>query len=117
MRKIDVMVLSDLIATRMRGLRTTPGRSGAQYLISTRKMCAGLALETCRTPNCYVSVYIDGAKVFDAGQGVALAPDFGRMSVQDYASAEFYASGAAAPPQYNATDQGCGVLILWSRVK
>lgn len=118
MRKNDDKVLSDLIGTRMPGLRTTPGRSGAQYLLSTRKMCAGSSfVDVCRQPNCYVSVYIDGAKVFDAGMGLALAPDFGRMSVQDYAGAEFYASGASAPPQYNVTDQGCGVLILWSRVK
>jgi hypothetical protein len=118
MRKNDDKVLSDLIGTRMPGLRTSPGRSGAQYLISTRKMCAGSSfVDTCRQPNCYVSVYIDGAKVFDAGMGLALAPDFGRLSVQDFAGAEFYASGASAPPQYNVTDQGCGILILWSRVK
>lgn len=81
-------------------------------------MCAGPALlSACRTPNCYVTVYIDGVKSFDASMGLSLAPDFGRMSPRDYSAAEFYASGADAPPQYNGTDQGCGVLVLWTRVR
>jgi hypothetical protein len=74
-------------------------------------------LSQCRQPSCYVSVYIDGVKSFDASMGLSLAPDFGRMSPHDYAAAEFYASGADVPPQYNGTDQGCGVLVLWTRVR
>jgi hypothetical protein len=28
---------------------------------------------------------------------------------------EYYAGGATMPPQYNGTDSGCGVLLLWTR--
>jgi hypothetical protein len=54
-----------------------------------------------------VVLYIDGVRSTDS--------DLEKINVNEYAGAEYYAGGATAPPQYNATGSSCGVLLLWSR--
>jgi hypothetical protein len=69
---------------------------------------------------CYATVYVDGAlyytKATDApGVRTSGPPDMRRLDANDYAGIEFYPGGATIPPQYNGTDSGCGVLLLWTR--
>jgi hypothetical protein len=115
MRKNDEKTLAELLVARMPGLIRVPGRSGATYLASARKPCSGPALSGCRAPNCFVAVYVDGVRTYDAGMNAGQIPDFGRLNPRDYAAAEFYAGGASVPVEYNATNGGCGVLLLWTR--
>ena len=42
-------------------------------------------------------------------------PDLNGFAVNQLAGLEFYAAGASIPPQFNATDDGCGTLLLWTR--
>ena len=42
-------------------------------------------------------------------------PNLRSMDVSTYAGVEFYQGGSTLPPQYNITDSGCGVLLLWTR--
>jgi hypothetical protein len=62
-----------------------------------------------------VSVFQDGIKLYDVGMTRATVPDFSRMDGLQFAAAEYYAGGAATPPEYNQTSNGCGTLILWTR--
>ena len=116
MRKNDEKTLAELLVARMPGMTRVAGRSGATYIASARKSCSGPALgSNCRAPNCFVSVYVDGVRTYDASMNATQIPDFGRLNPRDYAAAEFYAGGASVPVEYNATNSGCGVLLLWTR--
>ncbi|HXT18442.1 MAG TPA: hypothetical protein VN706_22635 [Gemmatimonadaceae bacterium] len=115
LRKNDNHSLGDVITSNVPGVMMAPGRGGAKYLVSSRRMCSGPALRACRQSDCYVSVYVDNAKIFDASMGTNGLPDFGRMSPVEYAAAEFY-QGAEVPPEYNSSGAAaCGVLLLWTR--
>jgi hypothetical protein len=115
-RRDESHTMADIITSHMPGLMAVAGPGGSKNLVSSRKMCSGPALRQCRQSDCYVAVYVDGAKTYDAQMGRTMLPDFARMSPVEYAAAEFY-QGAEIPPQYNATGSGCGVLLLWTREK
>lgn len=114
-RKNDNKRLMDVLLPRIPGVMTAPGPHGETYLVSARKPCQGPAFRSCRTADCYVSVYQDGIRLYDATVRGSQVPDFARMSAIDYAGAEYYAGGAAMPPEFNATSSGCGTLLLWTR--
>jgi hypothetical protein len=114
-RKHENSTMASLLTSKMPGILTVPGPGGAKYIVSSRKPCSGPALRQCRQNDCYVSVYIDNVRTFDATTSPSnMRPDFERISPVEYAAAEFY-QGAEVPPEYNSTSSGCGVLLLWTR--
>jgi hypothetical protein len=116
-RKYESSSLANFLSSRLPGVIAVQGPYNQKYLASGRKMCSGPALRGCGGPSCLVTVYQDGAKIFDANNPGMLKPDFEHMSPRDYDAAEFY-QGAEVPPEYNATGASdCGVLVLWSRTK
>ena len=115
-RKYESSSLANLLSSRMPGLITVNTPNNQKYLASGRKMCGGRALSVCSGPSCLVSVYQDGAKIFDASNPGSLKVDFEHLSPMDYDAAEFY-QGAEVPSEYNSTGNSCGVLVLWSRMK
>ena len=127
LRKYDSYRLSDIILQRVPGVVFTPSRGTALYLSSGRKQFPGRVLSGSNSSayQCWVSLYIDGALVYNYGMegrspaGVAppLRPDFSRINVADYAGVEFYAGGSTFPPWISPTNNDCGVLLLWSREK
>lgn len=71
---------------------------------------------------CYVTVYINGALVYDLGtqdEGKANLsppqppPDINQYHVSDFAGVEFYAGEGSTPIQFRSS--GCGTLLLWTR--
>jgi hypothetical protein len=115
-RKDDGKPLAEILVERIPGLMRTNGPHGETYIVSSRKPCAGNALTGCRQPNCYVSVIEDGVRIFDLTLTRGAQPiDYARIDGVNLAAAEYYAGGAASPPEYNTTSQGCGVLVLWTR--
>ena len=116
-RADDGKPLANIILSHIPGLMRTNGPRGESFLVSSRKPCTGSALRGCRQPDCYVSVFQDGIKLYDAAMVKTNPPDFSRMDGLQYAAAEYYAGGAATPPEYNQTSNGCGTLILWTREK
>jgi hypothetical protein len=68
-------------------------------------------------PNwCFVSVFRDGVKIFQAPRTqFNEPPDLSNISVVDLGGVEYYAGGASMPPQFNGTSSSCGTLLLWSR--
>jgi hypothetical protein len=115
-RKYEASSLANLLGSRLPGVITVNGPGSAKYLASGRRMCSGPAMRQCRAPDCFVSVYQDGVKIFDPNNVGSPKVDFEHMSPADYEAAEFY-QGAEVPPEYNATGNACGVLVLWSRTK
>jgi hypothetical protein len=132
MRKNENLTLANLIISRVPGLKIQPGKGAAHYLVSSRKNCAGSVLRKCTVADCFVSVVLDGVRIFDVARAMnasagalggidatafSTIPDFAHLNVRDYAAVEFYAGGATIPAQYNITSSDCGVLMLWTREK
>jgi hypothetical protein len=107
------------VLSRIPGLNLVPFRSssyaqsgrsaGSRYVVPADPSIRG------SPRGCWVSLYIDGVQIYSAKNGAVPAPDFARIEVSDFAGIEFYHGGASIPQQYNATDSGCGVLLLWTR--
>ncbi len=123
LRKADNQNMANVLASKLTGLMSRPGRLSSTFLVSTRKTCSGRALNACHLPDCYVTVYTNGIKTFDyTSLGTApgaenLIPDFARLNVSDYGAVEFYAGGAILPEGVTPTNSDCGVLMLWTREK
>lgn len=63
---------------------------------------------------CWAAVYINGAPVFQGLPGEQLF-DLSTLNVASIAAIEFYNGAASMPPEYNATRNTCGALIIWLR--
>lgn len=123
LRRNENTSLLNLITARMPGLRVGTGRA----LVSSRKQCKGLVLyhasdedKRCAAggaPNCYVSIFIDGALRFSsriADQG-ARPFDLSHETVADFSGIEFYSDQGTAPAGMHTDDEGCGSIWLWTR--
>ena len=67
-------------------------------------------------PGCWASVYLDGIPIYKTGDRGG-PPDLSRFDGRDFAAAEYYVGAAQTPPQYSGPKSGCGVLLLWTRIK
>ncbi len=114
-RKSDNMRMSDLLLAHMPGLQTVYTKTGATLLVSSRVGCKGLAFGSCQAPNCFVTVYVDGVRVYDASMAPSPANDMGRLSAMDFSAAEFYGGGATLPGGISPTNSQCGTLVLYTR--
>ena len=63
---------------------------------------------------CWLTVYMDGVLTYSRKNG-GPPPNFKDIATNQFAGVEFYAGGASLPAQYNASDSGCGTLLLWTR--
>ncbi len=114
LRKDDNHSMTDVLISHLPGLMIVPAARGAQFIASSRKMCSGPAMRTCRQSDCYPTVYVDGVKA-NLGMSPGMPPDWSKISPMEYAGVEYYAGGAAAPPEYSGTNNECGIIALWSR--
>jgi hypothetical protein len=114
MRKNDNHTMADVLISHIPGIMLAPAPLGAEFIVSTRKMCQGGALAACRSPNCYPAVLVDGVKA-NMGMTPALPPDWGKVLPSDYAAVEYYAGPAEAPAQFSGSANECGLLLLWTR--
>jgi hypothetical protein len=114
MRKNDNHTMTDVLISHIPGLMIAPSALGAQFIVSTRKMCKGGALAACRFPNCYPAVLVDGVKA-NIGMSVNLPPDWSKILPTDYAAVEYYAGPSEAPIEFSGSSNECGLLLLWTR--
>lgn len=109
LRKKDDVAFRDVVAMLPGLMVSCPAGSHPYhcYAASTRAV-SGQAFSSGGRP-CLVSVYQDGIPLqIDES-------DLVHMNTYDYGGVEFYAGGSEIPPEYNATGNSCGVLLLWSR--
>ncbi|HEY4130673.1 MAG TPA: hypothetical protein VGM50_08645 [Gemmatimonadaceae bacterium] len=115
LRKHDESVMSNTLIGRMPGLTTLLGPHGETWIRSSRVPCIHQTLN-CRMPDCLVTIYRDGIKLFDpATMGASSRVDFGRLSPMEFSIVEYYPGGSTVPPEYGGLNAPCGVLLLWSR--
>jgi hypothetical protein len=120
LRRYDNDRLSDLLR-RISGVSLIPYRSGL-YAGSTRSVGGTTRVlvdpSDQRSPKgCWSTIYLDGALIYSvvAGNRGAPVPDYNSFQVIDLGAVEFYSGGATIPVQYNATEYGCGTVLLWTR--
>lgn len=66
---------------------------------------------------CYMDVYVDGVMVYNStSRGVALF-DVNSIPPAQIDAVEIYMSASQTPAAYNKTSGGCGVMLVWTRVK
>ena len=103
-------------------LAALPGLSvHSGSVVGTRGTSAGPVIMSAGTA-CYATVYQDGAMIYQAAfqlqtRAPQPPPDFSRLSADLYSAVEFYASPAEYPPSISPTNNNCGVLMLWTRVR
>ncbi len=114
MRKNDNHTMADVLMSHVPGLTIGPAPLGAEFIVSTRKMCQGGALSGCKFPNCYPSLLVDGVKA-NMGMTPKLPPDWSKILPSDFAAVEYYAGPAEAPIQFTGSANECGLILLWTR--
>ena len=98
-------------------LRQLPGATiQGGGLVTSRLSAPGPALLSGALKSCYVTVYENGVLLFQNGMQQG-PPNFDRLSVNQYAAVEFYASAANYPPWVSRSNNNCGVLLLWTRYR
>jgi hypothetical protein len=61
-----------------------------------------------------MTVYLDGALYYSADMpGPPL--DISTFNLLTLQAVEVYRSPAEMPPEYNGTNSGCGVILIWTR--
>jgi hypothetical protein len=116
LRKQDHSVLSNVLIAHLPGLTSIPGRHGEVYIRSSRVNCIRAFTASCQPPDCFVSVYMDGVKVYDPVTMKGSEPfDFGRTSSMDFAIVEFYPGSSSTPAEFSTWNSPCGMLLLWTR--
>jgi hypothetical protein len=121
LRKNDSRRLQDLLPSLFPGLRVfrpvPKSRPTFETLSSGRGTCNGPAFSCGAAGECPVALYVDGHVVFNPGteKDPNFFPDYTSYATMNFAGVEYYPGGASIPPQYNATTNTCGVLLLWSR--
>jgi hypothetical protein len=101
------------VVSKFRGARVV--YSGTRtFLAAARGGGSGKPAFSGAGANCLVSVYENGILIYPRATD---PPDFGNMRVADYSAIEFYVSPTEAPAQYTPTGSGCGVLLLWKRLR
>jgi hypothetical protein len=115
LRARDGQQMSTVLAT-LPGLSVRSGR-----VVGTHGTSAGPVIMSAGV-SCYATVYQDGAMIYQAAFQLQAKtpqppPDFSRLRVDEYSAVEYYASPAEYPPSVSPTNNSCGVLMLWTRVR
>ncbi len=63
-----------------------------------------------------MDVYVDGALAFDSTQAENGLFDVNSIPPAQIEAIEVYTSAAQIPAQFNKTSNGCGVMVIWTRI-
>lgn len=83
-------------------------RSGGVY-------CTGINGIQLVPPACYLSVWLDGVRIWSVGSDPP--PDMDAIMALDLEAVEVYRGPAELPTQYLTTGSACGAVLFWSRDK
>jgi hypothetical protein len=116
LRKNDTRKLNDVLTSMVPGLTTyRPYPQTAptlEYLSSGRGACAGPVFYCPAVAACPVNLYVNGVVYYNGNGDI---PDIARFPTDEIEAVEYYAGASQVPQQYNASGNGCGVLVLWMR--
>ena len=121
LRSLDNERLADAMRSRFPGIIWVSYRA-MTFAASQRGTSSGIGSQPHALPydpksprGCWVSVFLDGVRIYDPGGGGA-APDFQLMAANEFGGVEYYPGGATIPEQFRTMSQGdCGAVLLWTR--
>lgn len=109
--------LSEVLRRRIPGIALNRNRSNGVAVASAR----GFGSMTQQSagdgfpPACYVQVYVDGVRIFGAGEGQNPV-DINDWRPSDIEGIEFYPGMQQTPAEFSGRGASCGTLALWLRV-
>jgi hypothetical protein len=116
--------LGELIASRTPGSRLIRAKgSGAAWLATTRGSGSIISMNALDPMDrrrgadpraCYPDVYLDGAVVYQYGNGMPLF-DLNGLTTAHVAAIEVYVGPGQTPIQYAKVGAVCGVVLIWSK--
>lgn len=105
------------------GLRLVPLPCSGGYAVATtrggegpgaaRIRCRGIQGDMSIPPACYLSIYVDGVRVWSWGDQAP--PDMDEIQAMSLEGVEVYRGPAELPAQYQATGSACGAVLFWTR--
>ena len=63
---------------------------------------------------CYAAVFLDGSPVFTGQRGQQLF-DVNTIPTSQIAGIEYYGGAGTTPPEFNASHNTCGTLVIWTK--
>lgn len=106
------------------GVRISSGARGGTPLGTGGYMAISQRGRVAASGPCVMNVYIDGNRVNVGSDGAGATPEGGNgatlddlISASDVGAIEIYPSGVTAPQKYTGVSQGCGSVLVWSKMK
>ncbi|MDQ6717664.1 MAG: TonB-dependent receptor [Gemmatimonadota bacterium] len=106
------------------GVRISSGSRGGAPLGTGGYMSISQRGRVASSGPCVMNVYIDGNRVNVSSDGAGAGTDAGNgatlddlISANDIGAIEVYPSGVTAPQKYTGVSQGCGTVLVWSKMK
>ncbi len=110
LRGISGLRLVPLPCSGGHAVATTRGGDGPR---SNRIVCVGVRGATVIQPACYLSIYVDGIRVWASGDQVP--PNMDQIAALSLEAVEVYRGPAELPVQYQTTGSACGAVLFWTR--
>jgi hypothetical protein len=107
------------------GLRLVPLPCTGGYAVATNRegggpgagvhklVCTGIRGTLIIQPACYLSVYVDGVRIWSWGDQPP--PDMEDLAAQAIEGIEIYRGPSELPAQYQTTGSSCGAVLFWTR--
>lgn len=112
LRMIAGITLQALPCSGGYAVATTRGRATLQEPIIT---CTGIRGTLILPRACYLSVYLDGVRLWTWGAGPP--PNMDEILTMDLEAVEVYRGPAELPIAYQTTGSACGAVLFWTRVQ
>ena len=110
--KRNQRLVSDLIRSKP-GINIRPGAGGEQYIWF--RGSEGLAMGGGGVKLCGPTIFLDGIVVHQSSSSPSPIDAF--VKTLDLAGIEIYRRPSQIPQQYNGANSGCGIVLLWTRVR
>jgi len=108
--KTEGRKLSDVLASRIPGLRSVSIGGTQRAMVSTR---GTVTVEMRSRRNCYVQVIVDRMIRYNDAQTPF---DINTIEPETIAGVEYYTT-SQIPGQFNNTGTPCGTLVIWTRMR
>lgn len=109
--------LSEVLRRRIPGLALNRNSRGSGVAVASTRG-SGSAMQQSSgdgyPPACYVQVYVDGVRVFAAGEGQPPV-SINEWRTSDIEGVEYYPAMQQTPPEFAGFGAICGTLALWLR--
>ena len=114
LRANEGRLLANLLASRMPGFITRPGRASATYLWQSPR-CVGGGPPQVYLDGVPMPPDILGGRTSRSGSVDNLPINLTNFDVSSLAGVEWYPDGTSTPVEFNHTSARCGALLLWTR--